>query len=127
MNSTEFQIAFTLIGSGSILTMIFTFIILRLTLGHRLKHALRTKGEYWDTGTWDFGFFSTVLFMWACVIPRVTRWDSFSRFYQNLEARQFANLFEIIIAHLCVIAVSITMVCTVFFITTEQLGIIQWQ
>ena len=127
MNSNGFQLAFILIGTLSGFTMLITLILLRLTLGHRLKRALQARGEYWDTGTWDFGFYSTILFMWACVIPRVTSWKSFNRFYYNLEARQFANLFEVITAHLCVIAVSIFMICTVFFIATEQLGIIQWQ
>ena len=127
MNSTEFQTAFTLIGSGSILTMIFTFIILRLTLCHRLKHALKAKGEYWDTGTLDFGLFNTALFAWACVIPNMKSWKNFNRIYYNLDVREFANRFEMIIAHLSILAVSIAMVCTVFFIATEQLGIIQWQ
>ena len=127
MNSTEFQLIFSFVAVIAGFTMLVTLILLRLTLGHRLKHALKAKGEYWDTGTLDFGLFNTALFAWACVIPNMKSWKNFNRIYYNLDVREFANRFEMIIAHLSILAVSITMVCTVFFIATEQLGIIQWQ
>ena len=57
------------IGLGGGICMLLGFLILRLTLARRLKKKLRAAGEYWETGTLDFGFMNTILFAWACTIP----------------------------------------------------------
>tara|TARA_R110002012_G_scaffold308902_1_gene515602 strand:- start:949 stop:1311 length:363 start_codon:yes stop_codon:yes gene_type:complete len=89
---------FALLGLGGGASMFFGLLLLRLTLTHRLKKKLRATGDYWDTGTLDFGFINTSLFAWACAIPRVQRLERFQSIYPGLDVRSFANWFERAIA-----------------------------
>ncbi len=50
--------------------MILGLLVLRLTLTRRLKKKLKATGDYWDSGTIDFGFINTSLFAW--VIPPIS-------------------------------------------------------
>ncbi|MCH8498936.1 MAG: hypothetical protein LAT63_10685 [Marinobacter sp.] len=88
----EIFIGFITLGGG--FCMLFGFLILRLTLTRRLKKKLKATGEYWETGTLDFGFMNTILFAWACTIPWVQRQKNFQVLYRDLDVRAFANWFE---------------------------------
>lgn len=89
--------------------MIFSFVLLRLTLTRRLKNHLQPKGQYWDSGTIDFGFINTAIFCWACVIPSMTKWKNYQIIYGNLDVKSFANKFEIGLSYTMIIGL-----CTLF-------------
>lgn len=49
--------------------MLLALVYLRLTLTRRLRKQLEPKGEYWKSGTLDFGFFNTIIFAWHVPCP----------------------------------------------------------
>jgi len=74
--------------------MMLGFLVLRLTLTRRLKKKLKETGDYWDSGTLDFGFLNTALFAWACTMPWFQRLKKYQLLYPDLDVRAFANWFE---------------------------------
>lgn len=84
--------AFIMLAGGAV--MILGLLLLRLTLTRRLKKKFKATGDYWETGTLDFGFLNTMLFAWACTIPRVQRLKGFQLIYPGLDVRSLANGFE---------------------------------
>lgn len=80
-------------------SMLFGWLLLRLTLTRRLKKELKPKGEYWETGTLDFGFLNAGLFAWAIVLPWVQRSVKFRLLYPHLNVKARANGFEKVMAY----------------------------
>lgn len=80
-------------------SMLFCWVLLRLTLTRRLKKELQPRGEYWETGTMDFGFLNTVAFAWAIVLPWVQRSVKFRLLYPHLDVKARANVFEKVMAY----------------------------
>ena len=69
MTDMPLDIFFAYIMVGGLAAMFLGFLLLRLTLTRRLKKKLEATGDYWDSGTLDFGFLNTTITAWACVIP----------------------------------------------------------
>lgn len=97
----EFTIAL-IAGSGAFV-MLLAMVFLRLTLTKRLKQELEPKGQYWHSGTLDFGLINTAFFGWACVIPQIENWENFKRIYKGLDVRSYATLIEKIISYSMII------------------------
>ncbi len=79
--------------------MLLGFLLLRLTLTRRLKKKLEATGDYWDSGTIDFGFINTATFAWACTMPWFQRLKKYQLLYPGLDVRSFANWFERAVAY----------------------------
>ncbi|MCH8498935.1 MAG: hypothetical protein LAT63_10680 [Marinobacter sp.] len=109
------DVLFALIGLGSGACMLLGFLILRLTLTRRLKKKLKATGEYWETGTLDFGFMNTILFAWACTIPWVQRQKNFQVIYRDLDVRAFANGFERAVAYGSIYSLAVMFLSGPFF------------
>lgn len=90
---------FAVIGACGGLAMIFGLLVLRLTLTHRLKKRLKPTGDYWETGTLDFGIMNTALFAWACTLPYMRRSLLYRSLYPDLDILKFANWFEKTVAY----------------------------
>lgn len=88
------DIFFAFIMLGGVASMFLGFLALRLTLTHRLKKKLKATGDYWDSGTIDFGFINTTIFAWACTMPWFQRLKKYQLLYPGLDVRAFANWFE---------------------------------
>src|SRR5690606_33465498 len=93
---------FALISLGGGAGLFFGLLLLRLTLTRRLKKKLKTTGDYWETGTLDFGFINTSLFAWACAIPRGQKLEKFQLIYPGLDVRSFAIWFERAVAYVAI-------------------------
>lgn len=98
---SEIIIALIACSGGGV--MLLCMVLLRVTLTRRLKKHLQRRGEYWDSGTLDFGFLNTAIFGWACVIPRIMESENIKRMYTELNVRSFANTLEKILAHSMII------------------------
>ena len=79
--------------------MFLGLLVLRLTLTRRLKKKLKATGDYWDSGTIDFGLFNTAIFAWACTMPWFQRLKRYQLLYPGLDVRSFANWFERVVAY----------------------------
>src|SRR5690554_1349892 len=86
-------------GMSACLSMLLGLLLLRLTLTRRLKKELKPKGEYWETGTLDFGLLNTVAFAWAIVLPWVQRSVKFRLIYPDLNVKARASGLEKFIAY----------------------------
>ena len=95
--------------------MFFGLLILRVTLTRRLKKKLKETGDYWDSGTIDFGIINTSLFAWACTIPRVQRLEKFQMIYPGLDVRSFANWFERAVAYGAIYGLMVMFLSAPFF------------
>lgn len=115
MTDIPLDIYFAVTGLGGGASMFFGLLLLRLTLTHRLKKKLRATGDYWDTGSIDFGFINTSLFAWACAIPRVQRLERFQSIYPGLDVRSFANWFERTIAYGAIYGLMVMFLSAPFF------------
>ncbi|MCH8498933.1 MAG: hypothetical protein LAT63_10670 [Marinobacter sp.] len=87
------------IGLGGGFCMLVGLLVLRITLTRRLKKKLKATGEYWATGTLDFGFLNTAMFAWACTMPWFQRLKKYQLIYPGLDVRAFANWFERAVAY----------------------------
>ena len=76
------------------LFMLLGLLLLRLTLTRRVKRELKPKGEYWETGTLDFGFLNTALFALACVLPFVRQSEMFRLLYPDMNVKKYMNWLE---------------------------------
>ncbi len=99
MTAISFTTLLALVGAGGAMTMLFSLILLRVTLTRRLKKELEATGDYWDSGTIDFGFTNTALFAWVCAIPPIQKFERFQIIYPDLDVRSFANGFEKAVAY----------------------------
>ena len=93
------DVLFALIALAGALSMFFGLLVLRITSTRRLKKKLQATGEYWETGTLDFGFLNTAMFAWACTMPWFQRLKKYQLIYPGLDVRAFANWFERIVAY----------------------------
>ncbi|MAL97288.1 MAG: hypothetical protein CL583_02460 [Alteromonadaceae bacterium] len=107
MPEISLQTFFGLVGLAGAASMLLGLLVLRLTLTHRLKKKLKPNGEYWDSGTLDFGFINTALFAWACTLPYVQRSERFRLIYRDLDVKSFANWFETAAAYATIGGVAI--------------------
>lgn len=94
-----FHVFIASISLGGAMSMLIGLPILRLTLTRRLKKKLKPTGDYWKTGTLDFGFMNTILFAWACVLPYMRRSEFYRSLYPDLDILKFANRFEKTVAY----------------------------
>lgn len=99
--------------------MLSGLLVLRLTLTRRVKKELRPKGEYWESGTLDFGFLNTYLFAWACVLPYAQRSPKFKLLYPHLNVREYANWFERTVAYGVIGGLVVTCLFGVIFVLIE--------
>ena len=99
MTDIPLDILIGFITLGGVASMILGLLLLRLTLTRRLKKKLAATGDYWNSGTLDFGLINTSLFAWACTIPRVQKLERFQLLYPDLDVRSFANWFERVAAY----------------------------
>ncbi|WP_339805446.1 hypothetical protein [uncultured Marinobacter sp.] len=116
MTDVPLDIFFAFTMLGGVATMLLGLLVLRLTLTRRLKKKLKPTGDYWDSGTIDFGFINTSLFAWACAIPRVQRLDRFQSIYPGLEVRSFANWLERAAAYGIIYGVLVFFLSAPFFL-----------
>jgi len=127
MSVGALQLAIIISFSIGSALLIFSIIILRITLTHRLKKQLKAEDRYWESSGVDFGMVNTLLYTWACVIPGYTSWTNFKRyFYRNLNVRDFANKFELCMAHLAIAGLTLVLTSTVAFYITDVFEIITW-
>lgn len=91
------------------------FLVLRLTLTRRLKKELQPTGDYWETGTLDFGFLNTALFAWACVIPGFKKLKKIQVIYPGLDVRRYATWFERWVAYGMIGGLFVFFVCGILF------------
>ncbi|QCF27192.1 hypothetical protein [Hydrocarboniclastica marina] len=94
MNTIPLEIVFAFAAVAGMGTAILSLFTLRLTLTRRLKKKLKPSGDYWETGTLDFGFFNTFIFAYACTLPFVPRSEYYRILYKDLDVKRFATLFE---------------------------------
>ena len=120
MTDVPLDIFFAFTMLGGVATMLLGLLVLRLTLTRRLKKKLKPTGDYWDSGTIDFGFINTSLFAWACAIPRVQRLERFQSIYPGLDVRSFANWFERAIAYGAIYGLIVMMLGIPFFYLFES-------
>ena len=111
MTDTWLVILFDAVGLGGALSMFFGLLVLRVTLTRRLKKKLKATGEYWETGTLDFGFLNTAMFAWACTMPWFQRLKKYQSLYPGLDVRAFANRFETIVAYGVIYGLIIAFLC----------------
>lgn len=90
----QLHILLAFVGIIAMLVSALSIVTLRLTLTRRLKKKLRPTGDYWESGTLDFGFVNTALFAWACTVPWVYRLKKFQMLYPGLDVRGYAKWFE---------------------------------
>lgn len=88
------EVLLAFVGVGAMALSVLSTLALRVTLTRRLKQKLKPTGDYWKTGTLDFGFLNTYLFAWACVLPYMQRSDMFQNLYPGLDIKAYANWFE---------------------------------
>ena len=112
-------IGFITLGGG--LCMLFGLLALRLTLTRRLKARLKATGEYWETGTLDFGFLNTAMFAWACTMPWFQQLKRYQLIYPGLDVRAFANLFERVVAYGTIYGLIVLMIGIPVFLVVEAL------
>lgn len=93
------HVLIAILGMLSGFSMLLGLVFLRLTLTRRLKKELKPRGEYWESGTLDFGFMNTALFAWACVLPYVQRSVKFRIIYPYLDVKGQARWFEKVFAY----------------------------
>lgn len=94
MTDMPLDIFFAYIMVGGVAAMFLGCLLLRLTLTRRLKKVLTATGDYWDSGTIDFGLINTTIFAWACTMPWFQRLKKYQLLYPDLDVRSFANWFE---------------------------------
>lgn len=101
------------------LSMLLCWVLLRLTLTRRLKKELQPKGEYWETGTMDFGFLNTIAFAWAIVLPWVQRSVKFRLLYPHLDVKARANVFEKVMGYGTIGGLFVMMIFGLIFVLIE--------
>lgn len=101
------------------LSMLLGLLLLRLTLTRRLKKELKPKGEYWETGTLDFGFLNTIAFAWAIVLPWVQRSVKFRLLYPHLNVKARASGLEKVMAYGMIGGLVVLLVFGVIFVLIE--------
>ncbi|MCX2781542.1 hypothetical protein OQJ46_00885 [Microbulbifer thermotolerans] len=99
MNNHSLMLFFAVIALGGVASMMLGLLLLRLTLTRRLKKKLQATGDYWESGTIDFGFINTAIFAWACTMRRVQKLERFQLIYPGLDVRSYANGFERVAAY----------------------------
>lgn len=99
--------------------MLLGLLVLRITLTRRLKKKLKPTGDYWETGTLDFGFLNTYLFAWACVLPYMRRSEFYRSLYPDLDILKVANRFEKAVAYGAICGLAMFLLCGVIFVLIE--------
>src|SRR5690554_1303788 len=107
------------IGTFGGLSMLLGWLLLRLTLTRRLKKELKPRGEYWETGTLDFGFLNTIAFAWAIVVPWVQRSVKFRLLYPDLNVKGRANGFEKAMAYGTIGGLLVLLLSCIVFVFVE--------
>lgn len=107
------------IGTFGGLFMLLGWLLLRLTLTRRLKKELKPKGEYWETGTLDFGLLNTIAFAWAIVSPWVQNSVKFRLIYPNLKVKSRANGFEVALAYSTIGGLFVLLLSCIVFVFVE--------
>jgi hypothetical protein len=121
-----FQLAITMSGVAGSATMLLAMIYLRLTLTRRLRRQLEPRGEYWKSGTLDFGFFNTIIFALACALPYVPRSENYQLMYKDLDVKTKAKPFEQVAAYSMLIGLVLTFLSSLLVVITQQAGWIEW-
>lgn len=114
-----FHVLIAFVCAGGVMSMVLSLLVLRLTLTRRVKKELKPKGEYWESGTLDFGFMNTALFAWACVVPYLQRTVKFRLFYPHLDVREYANWFERMVAYGVIGGLIVTFLFGFLFVLIE--------
>ncbi|WP_339806807.1 hypothetical protein [uncultured Marinobacter sp.] len=99
MSLLPLHILMAFISAGGAIVMLLGLVVLRLTLTRRLKKKLKQTGDYWETGTLDFGLMNTTLFAWACVLPYMRRPRMYQNLYPGLEIKEVVGWFEKVVAY----------------------------
>lgn len=113
------HVVIAIVGLMGCFSMLFGWLLLRLTLTRRLKKELKPKGEYWETGTLDFGLLNTIAFAWAIVLPWVQRSVKFRLLYPNLNVKSRANGFEKAMAYSTIGGLVVFLLLGVIFVLIE--------
>lgn len=106
--------------------MLLALVYLRLTLTRRLRKQLEPKGEYWKSGTLDFGFFNTIIFALPCTFPYVPRLKNYRLIYNDLDVKSQANAFERMVAYSMLLGLVFILVTSMLVIITQQTGWMEW-
>lgn len=113
----EVMVAFVSVGGGVLMWL--GLIILRLTLTRRVKKELKPKGEYWESGTLDFGLLNTGLFAWACVLPYMQRSKMFQNLYPGMNVKKHMTWFEKMSAYAAIGGLLVALLFGVIFVIVE--------
>jgi hypothetical protein len=126
MTELNTDIIVALIGVSGAVTMIVAMIVLRLTLTRRLKKDLESSGQYWKSGTLDFGFFNTIIFALACTLSYVPRSKNYRLIYNDLDVKSKTNPFERMVAYSMLVGLALLLLSSLLVFVTQQAGWIKW-
>lgn len=118
---------FSIVGVGVFFLLLASLILLRVTLGRRLDSLLKQRGTYWHCGTLDFGFFNTMIFAWAVVVPNFDKQTKFKAMFGDFNVRSHTRWFECFLAYIMVSSFVLFMFTAIFFSLTDWLGVIDWE
>ncbi len=116
---------FSLISVGAIALMLVSVIILRLTLDRRVRKALPADKVYNCPLDWYGGFIRSMVFSLASLSDRPKRY-AMKDYYDGFDVKAFANRFEKTTAWIYVTSFSTLSACTLFYLITKFLGLVEW-
>lgn len=123
------ELAFSLVSISLLLISLLAIFFLRLTLTRRLKKYIFEHGEfYYDSGFIDFDIFNTISFATVCAIPKYKKLKQHKYFVsENINVRQFANLFEIVLSYIFLISLMAFLLAGIFYSVTDYFEWIHWE
>lgn len=129
LSMNDWDLVFSLSSISLLLVSLIALIFLRFTLTKRLKKYIFEKGEYYfDSGIIDFDLFNTISFATVCAIPQYKKLKRHKLYVsENINVRQFANLYEIILSYIFLISLLTFLLAAIFYSATDYFGWIQWE
>lgn len=106
--------------------MFLSLIVLRFTLTRRLKKEIFHRKEfYYKSDIPDFDLVNTILFAGVCVVPAFKRMKYHKYFVsENIDVRSFANLCEMLVAHIYIGSLAFILISGVGVVVLEWFGIV---
>jgi len=109
---------------GSILVLVLSIIILRLTLDRRIRKALPKAKMYNAAPDWYLGFGRSIMFGCAAIFNYANKSDIKNNLYDNFDVKSFANKFEKTAAALMYLSLFTFIFLIVVTFIADWLGII---
>ncbi|MFT5084096.1 MAG: hypothetical protein ACI9Y1_002148 [Lentisphaeria bacterium] len=126
MTADDWQLALAFVGAISILFMLASIPVLRLTLDRRVRKALPADKVYDSYLDWYGGLGRSIMFGLCCVFSHINNAPMYRMLYDDFDVKRYANGFERAISYFMVIGLLVFILCIIIIFLTDVFNIFEW-